>query len=76
VIFTLITPVLFFLVFGLNSTYAGQREGSGNVSAAIMILIALYGAAPPVALPFRSSERSAGAASSGSPRYGRRRMWR
>ncbi|MCL4422305.1 MAG: ABC transporter permease [Actinobacteria bacterium] len=44
VIFTLVTPVVFFLLFGLNSAYANQRAGHGNVSAFIMISMALYGA--------------------------------
>lgn len=44
VIFTLIAPVIFFLLFGLNSSYANQRAGHGNVSAFIMISMALYGA--------------------------------
>ena len=43
-IFTLIFPVFFFLVFGLNAAYANQRAGHGNVSAFIMISMALYGA--------------------------------
>lgn len=43
-IFTLIAPVIFFLIFGLNDTYANQRVGQGNVSAFIMISMALYGA--------------------------------
>lgn len=43
-IFTLIFPVFFFLVFGLNATYANKRAGHGNVSAFIMISMALYGA--------------------------------
>ncbi|MDA8355681.1 MAG: ABC transporter permease [Actinomycetota bacterium] len=43
-IFTLIAPVLFFLVFGLNAAYANKRAGHGNVSAFIMISMALYGA--------------------------------
>ncbi|MGI8762228.1 MAG: ABC transporter permease [Jatrophihabitantaceae bacterium] len=42
-IFTLVVPVIFFLIFGLNSTYANQRAGHGNVSAFIMISMALYG---------------------------------
>lgn len=44
VIFTLVMPVLFFLIFGLNSTYAYKRSGHGNVSAFVMISMALYGA--------------------------------
>ncbi|MDQ2761661.1 MAG: ABC transporter permease [Actinomycetota bacterium] len=43
-LFTLIVPVLFFLIFGLNSAYASNRSGSGNVSAFVMISMALYGA--------------------------------
>lgn len=41
---TMIMPVAFFLLFGLNSAYATQRVGHGNVSAFIMISMALYGA--------------------------------
>lgn len=44
VLFTMVLPVVFFLLFGLNSQYADQREGHGNVSAFIMISMALYGA--------------------------------
>jgi ABC-2 type transport system permease protein len=44
VIFALVLPVLFFLIFGLNNSYAGQRDGFGNVSAFVMISMALYGA--------------------------------
>ncbi len=43
-IFTLIMPVFFFLIFGLNDAYASKRAGEGNVSAFIMISMALYGA--------------------------------
>src|ERR1700691_861571 len=44
VIFALIFPVVFFLAFGLNKTYANLQYGHGNVSAFIMISMALYGA--------------------------------
>lgn len=44
VIFALLVPVLFFSIFGLNAAYATQRAGEGNVSAFIMISMALYGA--------------------------------
>ena len=44
IIFTLIMPVVFFLIFGLNDAYANQKSGHGNVSAFIMISMALYGA--------------------------------
>ncbi|MGV8965263.1 MAG: ABC transporter permease [Cellulomonas sp.] len=43
-IFTLIMPVIFFLIFGLNSAYANESVGNGNVSAFIMVSMALYGA--------------------------------
>lgn len=43
-ILTIVMPVLFFLIFGLNRAYAGHRIGHGNVSAFIMISMALYGA--------------------------------
>jgi ABC-2 type transport system permease protein len=43
VLFTMVLPVFFFLTFGLNSAYANLREGHGNVSAFIMISLALYG---------------------------------
>ncbi|MGH3272723.1 MAG: ABC transporter permease [Streptosporangiaceae bacterium] len=43
-IFAIILPVVLFLSFGLNSAYAGERAGQGNVSAFIMISISLYGA--------------------------------
>lgn len=43
-IFTLIMPVFFFLIFGLNDAYASKNAGEGNVSAFIMISMALYGA--------------------------------
>ncbi len=44
IIFALVIPVVFFLLFGLNSAYANQPAGHGNVSAFIMISMALYGA--------------------------------
>jgi ABC-2 type transport system permease protein len=37
-------PVIFFLTFGLNSSYATTAIGRGNVSAFVMISMALYGA--------------------------------
>jgi ABC-2 type transport system permease protein len=43
-IFTMIVPSIFFLLFGLNKAYAFQRAGHGNVSAFILISMALYGA--------------------------------
>ena len=44
IIFTIVSPVIFFLAFGLNSAYANEQAGRGNVSAFIMISLALYGA--------------------------------
>ncbi|HEX9032595.1 MAG TPA: ABC transporter permease [Streptosporangiaceae bacterium] len=44
VIFALVVPAVFFLLFGLNSAYAHNSAGHGNVSAFIMISMALYGA--------------------------------
>ncbi len=44
IIFTIVVPVLFFLLFGLNHAYASDRIGQGNESAFIMISMALYGA--------------------------------
>ena len=47
VIFALVVPPVFFLLFGLNKAYANKPAGPGshgNVSAFIMISMALYGA--------------------------------
>jgi ABC-2 type transport system permease protein len=43
VIIAMIFPAFFFLIFGLNAQYANERAGHGNVSAFIMISMALYG---------------------------------
>jgi ABC-2 type transport system permease protein len=43
-IFSIALPVVFFLIFGLNAAYADESVGNGNVSAFIMISMALYGA--------------------------------
>jgi len=43
-IFSIAMPVVFFLIFGLNSQYANKSAGHGNVSAFVMISMALYGA--------------------------------
>jgi ABC-2 type transport system permease protein len=58
----LILPVLFFLGFGLNNSYVHQTFGRGNVSAAEMISIALYGAVAATATggAIVSIERAAG----------------
>jgi len=44
IIFALIVPILLFLWVGLNSKFVHQADGEGNVSAFVMISIALYGA--------------------------------
>jgi ABC-2 type transport system permease protein len=44
VFFTLVMPVILYLIIGTNDTYSGDREGSGNVSAYILISMAAYGA--------------------------------
>ena len=44
VIFTLIMPVILYLIIGTNAGYSTEREGSGNVSAYILISMAAYGA--------------------------------
>ena len=44
VIFALVIPAVFFLLFGLNKAYADDRAGHGNVSAFILASMALYGA--------------------------------
>jgi len=44
VIISIVVPVVFFLVFGLNQSYDTQSVGNGNASALVMISLALYGA--------------------------------
>jgi len=44
VIFTLIMPVALFLIIGLQSQFVHQQAGRGNVSAYVMISMAIYGA--------------------------------
>lgn len=44
VVFTLVMPVVFFLIFGLGQGYPDENAGRGNVTAYIMISMALYGA--------------------------------
>ena len=43
-IFTLIMPAVFYLIFGVSQSYADQDAGRGNVAAYIMISMAAYGA--------------------------------
>ena len=44
IIFTLVMPVVLYLIIGTGSGYSSEREGSGNVSAYILISMAAYGA--------------------------------
>ncbi|MFL6158805.1 MAG: ABC transporter permease [Marmoricola sp.] len=44
VIFTLIMPVILYLIIGTNADYSTKAEGSGNISAYILISMAAYGA--------------------------------
>jgi ABC-2 type transport system permease protein len=43
VVFTLVLPVVFFELFGAPSTYGGDRAGVGNVTAYVLISMAVYG---------------------------------
>jgi ABC-2 type transport system permease protein len=44
VMFTFIMPPVFFLLFGSDSSYQHQSVGHGNVTAYVMISLAIYGA--------------------------------
>jgi ABC-2 type transport system permease protein len=44
VIFTLVMPVVFFLIFGAGQKYSTESAGNGNVAAFVMISMAIYGA--------------------------------
>jgi ABC-2 type transport system permease protein len=44
VFFTLVMPVLLYLIIGTNTAYSNEKAGSGNVSAYILISMAAYGA--------------------------------
>ncbi|MEC3952756.1 ABC transporter permease [Nocardia sp. CDC153] len=44
VIFSLIMPPLFFVIFGTNSGYRSESFGSGNVTGYVMVSMAVYGA--------------------------------
>jgi ABC-2 type transport system permease protein len=41
---TVVLPIFFFVIFGVIQTYDNSRVGPGNVSAYILISMALYGA--------------------------------
>lgn len=44
VIFTLVMPSVFFLLFGTDSSYKTETAGHGNVTAYVMVSMAVYGA--------------------------------
>jgi ABC-2 type transport system permease protein len=44
VIFTLVMPPVFFLIFGTQESYRHQAVGNGNVTAYIAVSMAVYGA--------------------------------
>jgi ABC-2 type transport system permease protein len=44
IIIAIVVPVVFFLLFGTGQSYDTQSAGNGNVSAFVMISLALYGA--------------------------------
>lgn len=44
VIFTLVLPVVFFLLFGTGHGYEQERAGVGNVTAYVLVSLAVYGA--------------------------------
>jgi ABC-2 type transport system permease protein len=42
-IFTLVMPAVFYVIFGVGQAYSSQNAGRGNVAAYIMISMAAYG---------------------------------
>jgi len=44
VIFSIVLPVVFFLLFGTGKDYSLKNAGHGNVASYVMISMALYGA--------------------------------
>ncbi|MFC7533106.1 ABC transporter permease [Actinoplanes sp. GCM10030250] len=44
VIFTLVMPAAFFLLFGTSSSYRTEQVGGGNVTGYVLISMAVYGA--------------------------------
>ena len=44
VLFTVVMPIVLYVMIGTNSAYANEPAGSGNVSGYIMISMAVYGA--------------------------------
>lgn len=44
VVFTLVMPAAFFLLFGTSSSYRAERAGDGNVTGYVLVSMAVYGA--------------------------------
>jgi ABC-2 type transport system permease protein len=44
VVFTLIMPAVFFLLFGTSASYKTERVGGGNLTGYVLISMAVYGA--------------------------------
>lgn len=44
IFFAIGLPVVMYLIFGNNASYANERVGHGNVAAVVMLCMALYGA--------------------------------
>src|SRR5690242_17979513 len=44
VVFTLIMPAVFFLIFGTSGSYKTGRIGGGNLTGYVLISMAVYGA--------------------------------
>lgn len=68
VVFTLVMPAVFFLLFGTGSSSRTERVGGGNVTGYILVSMAVYGRCwrRPAAVRWcRSSGRRAGAGSCG-----------
>jgi ABC-2 type transport system permease protein len=62
IIIAVVLPVALFLIFGLNRSFDRVKEGHGNLSAFVMVSVALYGAvlATAFAGALVSMERSQG----------------
>jgi ABC-2 type transport system permease protein len=44
VVFTLIMPAVFFLIFGTSGSYKTERVGGGNLTGYVLVSMAVYGA--------------------------------
>ena len=44
VIFTFVMPAAFFLLFGTDASYRSESVGNGNVTAYVLVSMAVYGA--------------------------------